>query len=373
MKIVHIANEVVDTGNGIANSAVDLACMQAGAGHDVRFVSSGGGHVGLLEAHGVRHIHLCQRVREGTRFLADLRQLRGVVRSADPDIVHAHMMTGAVLMWLGRAIAGFGPYGLVTTIHNEWRRTSDLMRLGDRVIVLSENGRRLFRRRGFPDRKLRVVPHGILHSPRRAKALSRSSRCERPESPGARIVAIAGLYRHKGIADLIEAFGRIADEFPHASLSVLGWGPDHAVFSRLKQRTKGGERVHLRGFVADPHAVLRRADVFVLPSHTESWPLAMLEAREAGCAIVGTRVGGVPELLEQGRAGLLIPPRDPAALAQALRHLLSDPNTLARWRRAARTNLGWLTCERMTADTLAVYANLLAQRARAKTAVLSRS
>ena len=106
----------------------------------------------------------------------------------------------------------------------------------------------------------------------------------------------------------------------------------------------------------------RQATVFVLASHTESFPLSIAEAREAGCAIVGTAVGGVPELLEHGQAGLLVPPHDPNALAQALRHLLGDPQELARWRQAAQANLAWLSCERMARETVEVYASLLQQR-----------
>ena len=122
---------------------------------------------------------------------------------------------------------------------------------------------------------------------------------------------------------------------------------------------RGGDRIHLRGFVAKPRSILRQTTVFVLASHAELFSLSIAEAREAGCAIVGTTVGGVPELLEHGHAGLLVPPHDPNALAQALRQLLGDPQVFARWRQAAQANLAWLSCERMTRETVEVYASLL--------------
>jgi glycosyltransferase involved in cell wall biosynthesis len=143
---------------------------------------------------------------------------------------------------------------------------------------------------------------------------------------------------------------------------VLGWGPEQAFFERQKKSVRGGERIHLQGFVAKPRSILRKATVFVLASHTESFPLSQAEAREAGCAIVGTTVGGVPELLEHGRAGLLVPPHDPNALARALRRLLGDPQELARWRQAAQTNLDWLSCRRTARETVDVYASLLRER-----------
>src|SRR4029078_5847667 len=93
------------------------------------------------------------------------------------------------------------------------------------------------------------------------------------------IVTMAGLYRRKGIGDLIAAFGQIANEFPKASLLVLGWGPDQGSFERQKNSVNGGERIHLQGFVAKPRSILRQATVFVLASHTESFPLSLAEAR----------------------------------------------------------------------------------------------
>jgi glycosyltransferase involved in cell wall biosynthesis len=88
----------------------------------------------------------------------------------------------------------------------------------------------------------------------------------------------------------------------------------------------------------------------------------LCEARAAGCAVVGTAVGGVPELLEHGKAGLLVPPHDPAALADVFRRVLKDPRELEKWKNAATTNLDWLQCERMTRETLDVYESVLDER-----------
>ena len=362
MKILHVANELVDTGNGIVNSAVDLACTQSMAGHDVSFVSSGGGHVALLANHKVRHHEASLNPHRAFQLLCGLPRLRYILQSEKPEIVHAHMMTNAVLMRLGRSFGGFGNYGLVTTIHNEWRLTSHLMRAGDRVIVLSDHGKKTFRNRGFPEHKLRIVPHGILHSPRRLNEVEHEKVAPPLQDRAPLIVTMAGLYRRKGIGDLIAAFGQIADEFPKASVLVLGWGPEQGSFERQKKSVRGGERIHLQGFVAKPRRILREATVFVLASHTESFPLSLAEAREAGCAIVATTVGGVPELLEHGRAGLLVPPHDPKALARALRRLLGDSQELARWRKASQTNLDWLSCTRMARETVEVYDSLLRDR-----------
>lgn len=359
MKILHIANELVSTGNGIVNSAVDLACLQSEAGNDVSFISSGGGYIDLLSSYGVRHRQVNLYPRSGLDFFRNLPALKEHTSEINPDIVHAHMMTGAVLMRLGRDYFKFGEYGLVTTVHNEWRLASNLMKVGDLVIVLSENGKAAFQKRGFPPHKMRVVRHGIVRSPRRREEIF-NDQTKTSDTREPIIVTVAGLYRRKGIGELIDAFGQIADEFPAASLHILGWGPDRGLFEEQRASTCGSERIHFRGFVAKPHLVLREASIFVLASHTEAFPLAVAEAREAGCAIIATTVGGVPELLDHGRAGVLIPPREPKVLAQELRRILSSPRELQRWQAAAASNLEWLSCERMRDETIQVYRSLLA-------------
>lgn len=358
MKILHVANELVNKGNGIVNSAVDLACMQSEAGHDVSFISSGGGYIDLLKEYRIHHYSVNMYIRSGWPFLKSLPALRETVRSVKPDIVHAHMMTAAVLLRIGRDLAGFGDYGLITTVHNEWRLTSNLMQAGDRIIVLSENGRRAFEKRGFPNAKMRVVRHGILQSPRRRGEVNGRTIRSLDRKPPV-IITVAGLYRRKGVGDLISAFGEIAAEFPDATLHIIGAGPDRDYFEKLRVATRGAERIHFKGFIAKPDRELHEASVFVLASHTEAFPLAVAEAREAGCAIIATTVGGVPELLDHGRAGILIPPRNPNFLARELRRVLGDPNELETWRRAARTNLDWLSCKRMADETLTVYRSLL--------------
>jgi glycosyltransferase involved in cell wall biosynthesis len=96
-------------------------------------------------------------------------------------------------------------------------------------------------------------------------------------------------------------------------------------------------------------------DIFVLASHREPFGLVIPEAREAGCAIIASNVDGIPEALDNGQAGLLVPAKDSHALAEALVQLLSDPKNLGEWKNRASQNLDWLNVERVNQETLAVY------------------
>ncbi|MGY2051387.1 glycosyltransferase family 4 protein [Methylobacterium sp. JK268] len=348
MRILHLANHCDDVGNGIMNVAVDLACCQAAAGHTVALASGGGGSFApLLCAHGVETVHLPQNWRRPLGLPRAVAGLWSLARRFRPDVVHAHMMTGAVL---ARAVRGGAPWGLVTTIHNDWQRSAVVMGLGDRVIAVSDAVAARMARRGIARERIDVVRNGAVGSPRRPPRTGPRADLGRPA-----LLTVAGLYDRKGIGDLIAAFDRLADRHATLTLTIVGDGPERSRFEAQARASRGADRIRFTGFVADPRPYLGAADIFVLASRDEPFGLVLAEAREAGCAVVGTRVGGIPEVLESGRAGLLVPPRDPVTLADTLDGLISDPAALARWRQAAREGLSWLDVRRAAAETVQVY------------------
>lgn len=355
MRILHLANHCHEIGNGIMNVAVDIACRQAEAGHAVSFASGGGSYVELLGAYGADHHLLPQDWRRPLTLPATALGLARIVRAVRPDIVHAHMMTGAIL---ARLIRGRAPWRIVTTVHNEWQRSAIAMGVGDRVIAVSEAVALRMADRGIPARRIDVVRNGPLDSPRRADAGPPAGL----DLGAPAILTVAGLYARKGIAELIAAFEIVAERHPTATLSIVGDGPDRARFEAQARACRHGARIRFAGFQRDPRPWYRSADIFVLASHSEPFGLVIAEAREAGCAVIGSAVGGIPEVLEDGRAGLLVPPADPQALAGALAGLLDDPDRLAQWRAAARDGLGWLDARRVAAETVEVYGRAIMAR-----------
>ncbi len=111
---------------------------------------------------------------------------------------------------------------------------------------------------------------------------------------------------------------------PEPHLYLVGDGPDRGSMETLATKLDIAPYVHFTGFVADPRPYLASADVFALISHQDPCPLVITEAREAGCAIVAPRVGGIPEMLDGGAAGVLVPAGDPSQTAAKLRWLLLD-------------------------------------------------
>ena len=362
MRIVHLVNHC-RLGHGNAHLAVDLACAQAAHGDAVAYLSEGGDFEGLLAEAGVAHRALRQRTRNPFVAAASALRLAAFLRGFRADIVHAHMMSGALLGFIATRL---GRARLVTTVHNSFDAHSGLMRVGDLVVAVSEAERSHLVERGFPASKVVAVLNGPLFGarvPRDAPAP--------PDLPRPSVTTLCGLHPRKGVDDLIRAFALVAPRHRAAHLNIVGDGPERAALAALAAELGLAGRVRFHGEVGAPQGILRATDVFVLASRSEPFGLVNLEARSAGCAMIGTAVGGIPEALEHGRAGLLVPPRDPPALARALDDLLGDPDALAAFRAAALRGIERFGVDRMRVHYRDAYEAVRADRRNPRAALAS--
>lgn len=335
MKIFHLANHVQLIGNGIVNMMTDLACLQVQAGHEVVVASSGGEFEALYARHGVRHVHLPQS-REPRRASAMLTGFRRLARFA----------------FVRR------PYVLFATVHNEFQRSAGLMRLADRVVGVTEFVVDAMATRGVPPARLATVRNGTAGTPSEAlRPLESLPPLQRPA-----ITTVAGMYERKGIQDLLRAFAALPERFANAHLYLVGDGPDRPAMQALARELGVADRAHFPGFVADPVRYLWQTDVFVLASHREPAGLVLCEAREASCAVVATRVDGIPEMLDGGDAALLVPAAEPTALAQAIVRLLDDPAYRASLAARGQQGLEDFSVQKVCDGYLALYAQALAAR-----------
>jgi glycosyltransferase involved in cell wall biosynthesis len=191
------------------------------------------------------------------------------------------------------------------------------------VVAVSQASRlRMLRTQRVPVEKIVVIPNGVA-IPVVSAAERAAARRGLDLEPEARIVGAVGqLIPRKSFDVMVQALGRIHDAHPDVVGVILGEGPERARLAALARSLD--VRLLLPGFVSDPRAVVASFEIAVLPSRAEGMPLAVLESMALGVATVATAVAGTPEVIEDGISGCLVPPSDPAALAQALTRLLDD-------------------------------------------------
>jgi glycosyltransferase involved in cell wall biosynthesis len=207
--------------------------------------------------------------------------------------------------------------------------------------------------------KIAVIPNG-LDLDRCAPAPACSSR--------RRVIVVANLRPEKGYDVLVDAAAVVLYRYPDARFTCVGTGPESAA---LHARVAERHVAHAFTFLGqrdDVPALLAASDLFVLPSRTESLPNAVLEAMAAGLPVVASAVGGVPELIDDGRTGLLFPSGDSQALAQRLCRLMGDTTFAAGLGEAARRETRTrYSFDRMVTAIDSLYVRELAKRGRTRT------
>jgi len=181
---------------------------------------------------------------------------------------------------------------------------------------------------------------------------------------------VASLAPHKNHALLLAAAPAVLAARPRAHLVWLGEGECRAALERQRAELHLESRVHMPGFVPEARALLQQFDLFVLSSYLEGLCTSLLDAQALGVPIVATAVGGVPEVVSDGRTGRLVPlasplrliPEDSAALARAIIEALEHPEPRRRWVEAARQSVDAFGIARTAERTVAAYREVLERR-----------
>jgi glycogen(starch) synthase len=266
------------------------------------------------------------------------------------DVVHVHQGEDIAVLLLGMLAGVLHRCPVVVTIHCSVCHTflgsglrSRLLRVfggmverhalqrATAVLVLVPRTARALAESGVPEDRIHVVPSGFD-----TELFAEPGRDPFPGVPHPRIGYVGRLAEQKAPHLLVEAFARVR---PEASLVMVGDGPLRHVVDAAIQRSPARDRITTSGFV--PHhrvpSVLSALDVLVLPSVYEEMGSVLVEAMASGLPVVATRVGGIPEVVVDGQTGLLVPPADVAALAEAIDQLVGDPDRRRRMGEAART------------------------------------
>ncbi|MCI4352378.1 MAG: glycosyltransferase family 4 protein [Thermoplasmata archaeon] len=299
------------------------------------------------------------------------------LRAFRPDVIHAHSHRyGHVLESAAEARRLEVPW-VVTAHYHPARRDQSALKRGllriqdylfgatayrtaDAIIAITEQERRLLAE-FVPSKRIRVIPHGIDLAEWRVPEPSQGSPPGLPALPPRYLLYTGRIAKNKGLGFLLDAVARTpASERIPLVLMGRDWGMRPELERRAQRLGIERDLVWL-GHIEDPadyRRVFRRATVFALPSEWEAFGLVLLEAMVAGVPIVATAVGGVPEVLEEGRAGRLVPYGDAPALASAIRDLLGSPEAAAALAAAGRQRVEQYSWGRVIDDHLALYREL---------------
>jgi glycosyltransferase involved in cell wall biosynthesis len=297
-------------------------------------------------------------------FLPRLARVTAMVRRRRHDLVHASLFVpdvfGTLAARLGGAARVINSRRMMPADEAPRRRTAYRLanRWVDRIVTPSEAVRRscVQHEKVAPERVV-TVPNGI--DPRRVRDAEPAA--DLPAGPGPLLLTAGGINPLKGHDTLVRALPHILSRFPAARVAVAGDGPLREPTAALAERLGVRGALHLLGVRRDVPGLLRRADLFVQPSDSEGMSNAVLEAMAAARAVVATRAGGNPEVVEDGRTGLLVPPRDPEALARACVELLGDaPRRAAMGHEGSARIDRHFTVERMAERMAAFYRDLVA-------------
>lgn len=328
-------------GGGAESFVVALASAIEDDRFDVTVCGTRGGswptQVGAL---GVRGIDTLLLRRTRRLSLVPWVRLWRQLRARRIDILHAHKhgsnIYAAIIGRLARTPV------IIATEHSWSYEGRPLRRFLDRhvigrlssafVAVSSADAARMVQVERVPPRRVRTIPTGLL--PRDTgdgtSPAARRLRIELGLPDDSPVIgAVCALRREKALDVLLAAHAIVVDSSPTAHLVIVGDGELRGELESEASRLGLTGRAHFLGHRRDVPALLDQMDVMCVSSDFEGSPLALIEAMAAGCGIVATNVGGVPDIAPNRFAALLVPPRDPRALATAVLRLLQNPELRA--------------------------------------------
>jgi glycosyltransferase involved in cell wall biosynthesis len=300
-----------------------------------------------------------------------ISELAQTLERAQPDIVESHGYKSHALVWLARrriksAVAtcpwlafhhGYTTESLRVRLYNEFDRFT--LPRADRVITFCRDFERQLCARGVGAERLTVLRNALDPTPPPSQATLAQLRAELGlAATDVILLAVGRLSSEKGHAELIAAFTQLlrSADRPNLRLLIVGDGIEAG---RLKEQA-GPLRnsVIFTGHRSSAWPYFGLADIFVLPSRSEGSPLALLEAMQARLPIVATCVGGVAETVQDEVSALLVPPRDPHALATALARLLDDTMLAGRLGAQGIEQVQCFTVDDYAAALLSIYRDL---------------
>lgn len=369
MKILHI----IDSGGlyGAEIMLLNLATEQMRQGHQVVLASIGEhgcGEKALEERAAAAGIVVWPvRMRPGPNWVGAGKIIR-FIRRNKIEILHSHGYKGNILF--GFIPKRYRVAPMVSTMHGwtsvrgwskirlyEWADRLSL-RFVDAVVLVSQSMREYAFFRHAVNHKVFVIENGIASEPPVAEVGDNilSSFCSNRWILG----CVGRLSPEKGQMLLLKAMHRLLNQGIRVKLVCIGDGNDRGILERLARRLGMEEDVLFTGYLSDASHYFSLFDIMVMPSLTEGLPITLLEAMRAELPIVATKVGGVPEMLDQGRCGRLVKPGCEIALFHGIKQMIEDTGYRQECRRNGK--IRFRECysrEKMAARYTRLYTDLL--------------
>jgi glycosyltransferase involved in cell wall biosynthesis len=383
MRIAHIITRMV-LGGAQENTLLTAAAQQA-AGHEVLLITgptegAEGELVSRAEELGVRMHLVPDMVREPdpARDVRALKTLIHLLREGRYTLVHTHMSKSGVLGRIAARLAGVPviihtPHGHVFHSYYSpaktrlfWLLERTCALFTDRIIALTENEKREHvELRIAPEERFAVIHSGVdfdrYAGPPGPGAVSRADFGIPPEAPV--IGCVARLVPIKGHTYLLAAMAQVLRQFPEARLLLVGDGPCAAELQAQARDLGIADRVIFAGLRRDVPDLLRLMDLFALASLNEGMGRVLVEAMICRLPVVATRVSGIPDVVESGITGLLVEPRAPEKMAEAITALLGNRAAARALGEAGfRKAVPGFGVEAMVARIEALYARVLQEK-----------
>jgi glycosyltransferase involved in cell wall biosynthesis len=324
------------------------------------------GALDLLREAGVRHINLAR----GSRLeIHRLWPLIALIRRERFDILHAHKFGSN--LW-GTLIGVACRVPVVLAHDHTWSYSGDpirkwldgrvIGRLATRFIAVSAlDAERMVSIEHVAPEKVVLLPNGYVPRPTRNESDVRHELGIGDRVP--LVAAVAVLRPQKALSVLLEAHAQVLEEIPEARLVIVGDGPERGLLEAAAQRLGVAHRTHFLGYRPDVDAILRASNVAAMSSDYEGTPVVSFECMANAVPLVATAVGGLPEVVDNGVTGLLVPPRAPHALAGAILELLKDPSLARQMGQAAAQRLPEFTIDASIRQLVTLYETLIAESA----------
>jgi len=297
-------------------------------GHEVHLAAPPQSEIQLRTSHLPVRFHPL-RISGGFDLGAG-RRLRAVLREHRFRIVHSHSSHAHGVVFIATAMMRRPPHHVVSRRVDFAVGTNALSALkyrrgADLYLAVSNGVRVVLLAGGIAPEHIRLVHDGIDLGKFAALRDPGYLREEFSLQPGTRVVGnIAALAPHKSQVDLLHAAKTVCGEHADVRFFIVGEGPLENRLKRLSAELGLEDRVVFTGFREDVLELLSIFDVFVMSSYLEGLGTSILDAQAAGIPVVATRTGGIVDVVEDGRTGLLVPPRSPDQLASAITRMMED-------------------------------------------------